>query len=151
MNNEVNINNKKQLKRGIKSWQVTFIALGGIVGSVYFLGVGLVVRDIGPASVSAYLLVGLMLFGIMIAFAELIVNLPRRGTFIAYSQEFLGDSVAAGIGWSYWLAWAAFVPSEAIAGGIMLDYFIPGPVFVYSAVIMLLITIMLWSSIFVTL
>lgn len=132
---------QRELKRGIKSWQVTFIALGGIVGSVYFLGVGLVVKEIGPASVIAYLLVGLMLFGIMISFAELIVNLPRRGTFVAYSQEFLGDSVAAGIGWSYWLAWAAFVPSEAIAGGIMLDYFVPGSILLYSAVIMLLITI----------
>jgi AAT family amino acid transporter len=77
----------------------------------------------------------------MTAFAELLVNLPRKGTFVSYAQEFLGDSVASGIGWSYWLAWGAFIPSEAIAGGIVLDKFIPGNSFVYAIIILTLVTI----------
>ncbi|MEG0391185.1 MAG: amino acid permease [Anaerovoracaceae bacterium] len=132
---------QQQLKREIKGWQISFIALGGVVGSVYFLGVALIINDMGPAVVIAYGIVGFILFGIMIAFAELIVNLPRRGAFIAYAHEFLGEPIAAGIGWSYWLAWGAFIPSEAIAGGFILNSFIEGPVMLYAGIILGLVTI----------
>jgi AAT family amino acid transporter len=129
------------LKRGIAGWQVTFIALGGIIGSAYFLGIGLIVQEMGPSAIFAYAIVGFILFGIMTAFAELLVNLPRKGTFISYAQEFLGDSVASGIGWSYWLAWGAYIPSEAIAGGIVLDKLIPGNVFLYACIILVLVSV----------
>ena len=38
-----------ELKRGIKSWQVAFIGLGGVIGSCYFLGVGWCIQVMGPA------------------------------------------------------------------------------------------------------
>ena len=79
-----------ELKRGIKSWQVAFIGLGGVIGSCYFLGVGWCIQVMGPAVFIAFAVVGLIVFGLMIAYAELLVNLPRKGSFVAYTNEFLG-------------------------------------------------------------
>ena len=110
-----------ELKRGIKGWQVAFIGLGGVIGSCYFLGVGWVIQVMGPASLLAFAVVGVIVFGLMIAYAELLVNLPRKGSFVAYTDEFLGPTVSAGMGWSFWFNWVCYCPSEAIAVSFVLQ------------------------------
>lgn len=129
------------LKKGIKGWQVGFIAMGGIIGSGYFLGTGYAYSEMGPGIILGYALVGFIVFGLMIAYAELLMNLPRTGSFVAYSKEFLGEPVATGIGWSFWANWAAYVPAECLAVGIMLNVFIPGNIFLYSVGALTLLTI----------
>lgn len=107
--------NSQDLKRGIAEWQVAFIGLGGVIGSCYFLGVGWTIEVMGPAVFWAFLLVGVIVFGLMISYAELLVNLPRSGSFVAYTNEFLGPAVSTGFGWAFWFNWVCYVPSEAIA------------------------------------
>lgn len=51
----------RELTRGLKGRHLQLIALGGIIGSGYFLGTGYVISKAGPASVLAYLLGGLVL------------------------------------------------------------------------------------------
>ncbi len=132
---------EKGLKRGIKGWQVGFIAMGGIIGSGYFLGTGYAYSEMGPGIILAYALVGFIVFGLMIAYAELLMNLPRTGSFVAYSKEFLGEPAATGIGWSFWANWGAYVPAECLAVGIMLNVFVPGNIFLYSVGALTLLTI----------
>lgn len=136
------LNDESQgLKKGIKGWQVGFIAMGGIIGSGYFLGTGYAYSQMGPGIILGYALVGFIVFGLMIAYSELLMNLPRTGSFVAYSKEFLGEPVATGIGWSFWANWAAYVPAECLAVGIMLNVFVPGNVFLYSVTALTLLTI----------
>lgn len=104
-----------EMKRGIQGWQVAFIGLGGVIGSCYFLGMGIVIHDMGPSVIIAFGVVGVIVYGLMIAYAELLVNLPRRGTFVAYTSEFLGPSISTGFGWAFWFNWICYVPSESIA------------------------------------
>ena len=111
----------QELKRGIKGWQVAFIGLGGVIGSCYFLGIGLLIGDMGPAVFLAFAVVGLIVYGLMIAYAELLVNLPRKGSFIAYTNEFLGSTMSTGMGWAFWFNWVCYVPSEAIAVATVLQ------------------------------
>lgn len=91
----------QELKRGIKGWQVSFIGLGGVIGSCYFLGVGTCLGEMGPAVLIAFAIVGVIVYGLMIAYAELLVNLPRKGSFVAYTNEFLGETLSTGMGWSF--------------------------------------------------
>jgi AAT family amino acid transporter len=111
----------QELKRGIKGWQVAFIGLGGVIGSCYFLGLGICVSDMGPAVFLAFGVVGVIVYGLMIAYAELLVNLPRNGSFIAYTNEFLGPTISTGMGWAFWFNWVCYVPSEAIAVATVLQ------------------------------
>jgi AAT family amino acid transporter len=115
---EARIVNKSErtLSRGIKSWHVSLIALGGIIGSCYFLGLGLTFHDMGAGAVLiSYALAGLTIYGVMQSFAELLVNIPRRGSFVSYTREFMGDTASAGIGWAFWANWVCYIPSEALA------------------------------------
>jgi AAT family amino acid transporter len=104
------------LNRGILSWHVSLIALGGIIGSCYFLGLGLTFHDMGAGAVLiSYALAGITIYGVMQSFAELLVNIPRRGSFVSYTREFMGDTASAGIGWAFWANWVCYIPSEALA------------------------------------
>lgn len=104
-----------ELQRGIKGWQVTFIGLGGVIGSCYFLGIGVCVRTMGPAVLVGFGIISFIIYAVMVAYAELLVNVPRTGSFISYTKEFLGPQWSIGMGWAFWCNWVAFVPSECIA------------------------------------
>jgi len=132
---------ERQLHRGIQAWHVSLIALGGIIGSCYFLGSGYTIAEVGPAAAFAYALGGLIIYAVMMSFGELLVNLPRRGSFVSYTREFIGESAAAGVGWSYWANWVAYCPAEALACGIMMNLFIPWSPFYWSIIFLGLITL----------
>lgn len=119
---------ERTLSRGIKSWHVSLIALGGIIGSCYFLGLSETFSEMGPGAVIlAYIIAGFTIYGVMQSFAELLVNIPRRGSFVSYTREFMGDVAATGIGWAFWVNWVFYVPSEALATGVFMNYFVTLP------------------------
>ncbi len=132
---------ERTLQRGIHPWHVSLIAIGGIIGSCYFLGSGYTINEIGPSIVVAYLIGGLVIYAVMQSFGELLVNVPRRGSFVSYAKEFIGESFACGAGWAYWINWVGYIPAEAVACGIIMNTFVPGNVVIYSAAALLLITI----------
>lgn len=148
-NIEVSSPEERTLQRGIQPWHVSLIAIGGIIGSCYFLGLGLTFSEMGPGAVLiAYIIAGITIYGVMQSFAELLVNIPRRGSFVSYSREFMGDTAATGIAWAYWTNWVAYVPSEALACAVFMNYFITLPfenpawsTFVWGIVALFLLTL----------
>jgi AAT family amino acid transporter len=131
-------------------WHVSLIALGGIIGSCYFLELGLTFNEMGPGAVLlTYGVAGLTIFGVMQSFAEMLVNIPRRGSFVSYTREFMGDTASAGIGWSFWANWVCYIPSEALATAIFVNALIkdiggwtpgPGYTFLWGVLALALLT-----------
>ncbi|HMV43580.1 MAG TPA: amino acid permease [Leptospiraceae bacterium] len=119
------VEEKKELKRGLESRHLQLIALGGIIGSGYFLGTGYVIEKAGPGSFIAYLLGGLIVLCVMYCLGELAVSSPVSSSFIQYASEYISPSWACGVGWSYWVTWVSYVPSEMIAAGIIMSNFFP--------------------------
>lgn len=129
------------LQRGLSSRHVSMIALGGIVGSAYFLGTGYVFNELGPCIFLAYLFGGLITFLTMSSLAELTTADPAHGSFIHYVIRYISPAVGCGIGWSYWISWLVFLPSECLAAGIIIHNFTPGiPVYLWTIFFGLLIT-----------
>lgn len=110
-------------RRALKDRHVQLIALGGIIGSGYFLGTGAVVNQVGPSVCLAYILGGLIIYLTMLCMGELAVAIPISGSFINYTADFISPSLACGVGWSYWISWVAYIPAECVAGGIIMEYF----------------------------
>ncbi|PWR71785.1 amino acid permease [Methanospirillum stamsii] len=132
-----------RLQRGIRPWMASLIAIGGIIGSIYYLGSGYLIAEMGPSVILLYAIGGLVIWTVMQSFAELLVNVPRQGNFISHSAEFISPTWAVGTGWSYWFNWCAYIPSEAVAGGIIMHVFAPQLSVVAWAVIFLtMITIL---------
>ena len=127
----MSIDNKKnhqpvadgEFRRALKDRHVQLIALGGVIGSGYFLGTGAVINQVGPSVFLAYILGGLIIYLTMLCMGELAVAIPIAGSFINYTADFISPSLACGVGWSYWISWVAYIPAECLAGGIILQYF----------------------------
>lgn len=123
------------LRRNLSPLQVQLISLGGIIGSCYFLGIGTTVAELGPSIVPAFLLGGLIVWLVAMAMGELCIELPCEGSFVTYARTFVGAPWAAGVGWSYWLNWCAYIASEMIAGGIIMHGFVPSvPIIAWAVV-----------------
>ena len=118
--------NEPTMNRGLKNRHLQLISLGGIIGSGYFLGTGYVLEKAGPAAILAYLLGGAIVLCVMLCLAELAVAQPVSGSFVTYARENISSTWACGVGWAYWLNWMAYVPSEMIAAGIIMNHFMPG-------------------------
>ena len=116
---------KFQLQKGLQQRHINMIAFGGIIGSSYFVGTGYVLNQMGPSACVAFILGGIITFLTMSCFTELILARPGPGSFITYAKEFLSPACASGVGWSYWISWIVYVPSECIAGGFLLNHLIP--------------------------
>lgn len=114
---------KGEFRRALKDRHVQLIALGGVIGSGYFLGTGEVVHLVGPAVFLAYLFGGLIVYLTMTCMGELAVAIPISGSFINYTADFISPSLACGVGWSYWISWVAYIPAECVAGGIIMQHF----------------------------
>jgi len=115
----------KTLHRGISETQITWVTIGGIIGSCYFLGAGLVLEELGVLAPIAFAVAGIVVFAVMQAMSELQVNVPKTSSFVGYSKEFLGNPIACGIGVTYALNWMFYIPSEAVAGGTIANMFLP--------------------------
>lgn len=128
-------------QKGLKGRHIQFIALGGIIGSSYFLGTGYIINQVGPSAFLAYALGGIITFLTMACFSELIVAVPKPGSFISYSKMYISSTWAAGVGWSYWISWIVYIPSECIAAGILMHHFTQiVPVYVWTILFGFLIT-----------
>ena len=109
------------MHRGLKARHVELIALGGIIGSCYFLGTGQVISQVGPAAFLAYILGGVIVYLTMLCMGELAVAIPISGSFVTYAADYISPIVACGAGWSYWLNWVIYIPAECVAAGIIME------------------------------
>lgn len=116
---------ESELHRGLKSRHIHMIALGGIIGSAYFLGTGYLVHEVGPCAFLAYVLGGIITYLTMTCLAELTIAMPTSGSFVSYAAKFVSPSWACGVGWSYWMTWVVYIPSECLAAGIIMNAFVP--------------------------
>lgn len=130
------------LRRHLKERHIQLIAFGGIIGSSYFLGTGYIINQVGPATFLAYIFGGLLTYLTLSCFAELATGLKGAGSFVNYSATFISPSWACGVGWSYWLNWVVYVPSECLAGGIVMYHFIPEvPIYLWAFLFGLVVTL----------
>ena len=114
-----------KLAKSLKARHIELMALGGVIGSCFFLGTGYVLTEVGPAAIFAYILAGIIVYIVTLCLAELTVMAPNSCSFIHYTARYISPTIACGMGWSYWLSWIIYIPSECIAAGISMHTFLP--------------------------
>ena len=129
------------LKPGLKQRHMNLIALGGVIGAGLFVGSGVVIQSAGPAAVVSFLIAGLITVLIMRMLAEMTVARPALGSFYVYAREAMGNRAGFTVGWMYWYFFVIVVAVEAVAGGRILQLWLPNvPLWVLSLGLLLLLT-----------
>ena len=106
--------NLTQPPRGSRKLSVfdTFcLGLNAIIGSGIFIFPGLLAKEVGPASILAFAVCGLLLVFVALCYAELGSMFRQNGGCYVYAKEAFGPVVGFGIGWICWMTsvfcWAA--------------------------------------------
>ncbi|KAK1829948.1 amino acid permease/ SLC12A domain-containing protein [Podospora conica] len=120
----ITLDRDTQLKRGLKSRHIQFLALGGAIGTGLFVGAGSILHTVGPAPLwMAYMSMMAVVWVVMNNIAEMVTYLPMRGITLPYfTERYVDSSLAFAAGWNYWYAYSILVAAEATAGAILLDY-----------------------------
>ncbi|BGP57759.1 hypothetical protein JCM8202v2_005406 [Rhodotorula sphaerocarpa] len=122
------------VKRTLKARHLSFIALGGTLGTGIFVGSGSALATGGAAGIFlGYTIMGAIVYSMMIALGEMTTLYPVNGAFVHYASRFIDPSVGFALGWNYWYSWAVTIPTEVIAAALVLDYW-PGAAKVNVAV-----------------
>jgi len=117
---------KQELKRTLKKRHLDMIAIGGAIGTGLFLASGTSVATAGPGgALVAYACIGAMVYFLMTSLGEMATYLPVSGSFETYATRFVDPALGFAMGWNYWYSWAVTVPSEMVAGAIIMKYWFP--------------------------
>ncbi|KAK3052791.1 hypothetical protein LTR09_006274 [Extremus antarcticus] len=119
-----------QLKRALKGRHMQMIAMqvppGGAIGAGLFVNSGSAFQTGGPASVLiGFTLVGISIYLMMQALAELAVMYPINGAFTMYICRFIDPSWGFACGWQYAISWLTVLPFEISAACNIIHYW-PG-------------------------
>src|SRR5579875_1210488 len=117
---------EENLKRVLRTPEVLFIGLNGVVGGGIFLLPGQVSHLAGSMSLWAYLVAGIIAILIGLAFAEASSMFTRTGGSYVYAEEAMGKTVGFTVGWMGWLTFVA--GWGALSNGLVsyLEPLIPG-------------------------
>lgn len=111
-----------KLKRDIGFVGLTFISVGGIIGSGWLFGPLLAVQHAGPAATISWVIGAVAMFILAITFAEISAMLPIPGGIARVPQFSHGNLVAMTMGWTAWIGYNTTAPIEVEA---MLSYLAP--------------------------
>ena len=107
------------MRRVLTTFDATCIGVNAIVGSGIYLFPGKLQGALGPSSIVAWLLTGVLCLPLALTFAALGSIEARSGASFRYAQAAFGTSVGFVVGWSAWvtslLSWAA------VASGVPRD------------------------------
>jgi GABA permease len=129
------------LEKTLRSRHVTMIAIGGIIGAGLFVGSSTSIATAGPAVVVSFILAGLLVLLVMRMLSELAVLSPNAGSFTELIRFGLGDLAGMVSGWLYWYFWVVVLPVEAIAGAVILNQWLPLPVWAIGVLLLASMTL----------
>ncbi|RSL48783.1 hypothetical protein CEP53_009423 [Fusarium sp. AF-6] len=111
------------LQRGLAGRHLMMLAIGGVIGPGYFVGMGTGLSTAGPAGLLlCFVIVGVLLWAVMQSLGELGAFIPMSGSFTHYTSMFLDPALGFALGWNYWLLWAGIIIAEYNNLGLVLTY-----------------------------
>ncbi|HEV2489308.1 MAG TPA: amino acid permease [Candidatus Acidoferrales bacterium] len=113
------------LRRQLHSRQISMLAIGGAIGTGFFLGSAVSIQLAGPAVVLSYAGASLIALALMWALGEMTVAHPVAGSFGVFAELYLHPWAGYAVRYSYWFGQAVAIGSEVIAASIYCRLWFP--------------------------
>jgi len=127
---------KERLQHKLENRHIQMIALGGIIGTGFFIGSASAINNTGVSLLLAYLFGGTLMYGIMRILGEMTVYAPNSGSFVDYAYRYLGQKWGFITGWNSWILFSTSCMLEATGASYLLDYWISIPHWISCTVIL---------------
>ena len=113
------------LRRQLHSRQISMLAIGGAIGTGFFLGSAVSIQLAGPGVMLSYAGASLIALALMWALGEMTVAHPVAGSFGVFAELYLHPWAGFAVRYSYWLGQAIAIGSEVIAASIYCRLWFP--------------------------
>lgn len=118
--------NANTLKKEISTRAFCILAISGSIGAGLLVASGTALERGGPGGViSAFGIVGVMVWCVMLALSELSASFPVQGSFYDYSVRFISESWGFAMGWNYVVNFALIVAFEITVVSALVQYWVP--------------------------
>ncbi|MEE3852554.1 amino acid permease [Gordonia sp. LSe1-13] len=136
MSSPLGITPDESLRKGLQTRHISMLALGGAIGTGLFVASGATIADAGPGgAITAYLLMGCMVFFLMQSLGEMSAYIPCSNPFEEYGKRFVSESFGFAAGWNYWFNWSITLAAEVVAAGLIMKFWLPDvPSWIWSVV-----------------
>ena len=115
----------RQLRRSLTFIDIAALVFGALVGSGWLFASYYTAMDVGPAAFLSWIIAGVLMLFVALAFAELSGAIPKSGAIVRYPQYTHGSFASFLLSWSYLVASLSVAPAEAIAVVTYLGIFFP--------------------------
>ncbi|MDD1775690.1 MAG: APC family permease [Methanobacterium sp.] len=132
-----------ELKRSLGLFDVVSLVIGTIVGADIYIAAAFGAGLLGPASVIAWILAGVMAITIALCFAECSSLVPQVGGPYAYAKEAFGDFFGFLVGWSLLIAAWSAIAVFPLAFISYLKFFFPNISLIVEIIVKILFVLFL--------
>ncbi|MEG9621523.1 amino acid permease [Pseudomonas guariconensis] len=119
------MNDHNNLRRGLSTRHIRFMALGSAIGTGLFYGSASAIKLAGPSVLLAYLIGGAAIYMMMRALGEMAVRNPVSGSFGQYTSQYLGRYLGFLTGWSYAFSMLVVCLADVTAFGVYMGLWFP--------------------------
>ena len=98
---------QERLQRVLGAPAVLLIGINAVVGGGIFLLPGQLAEEAGALSVLAFLVAGVLVMPVGLAYSEVGTMFSRTGGPVVYAQEAMGRTVGFSVGWMTWMTYLA--------------------------------------------
>lgn len=109
------VNPDRKLRRALSVFDLLGLSMGGIIGSGWLFGVNKAVFTAGPSAILSWVLGGILVLFVALAWAEISAMAPRSGAIVRYPFWSHGSYTGFTFGWAYFLT-AVTVPPIEVEG-----------------------------------
>ncbi|ODV69349.1 hypothetical protein HYPBUDRAFT_103124 [Hyphopichia burtonii NRRL Y-1933] len=112
-----------QLKKDLKSREISMIALGGSIGTGLLISTGTSLKTGGAGSMFiAYTFIGLVIYAVMTAIGEVATFIVLPGGFTSYAKRYCSSSLGVAVGYVYLIKYLILPPNQATSFYLVINF-----------------------------
>ncbi|WP_312096281.1 amino acid permease [Niallia sp.] len=132
-NKQANSNTSKS--ENLKWWQLSLIGVGCTIGTGYFLGSSLGIKEAGPSIVFTFILAAIGTYIVFNQLAKMTAEDPQEGSFCYYANKAFGPWAGFSCGWNYWFSNILIMGSQLTALSLLSQFWFPKvPLWVFACI-----------------
>ncbi len=125
---------QKKNKGTLKWWQLSLIGVGCTIGTGYFLGSAIGIKQTGPSIVISFILAAIGTYIVFNLLAKMTAEDPQTGSFCYYARKAYGNWAGFSSGWNYWWSNILIMGSQLTALSTLSRFWFPNvPLWVFAS------------------
>jgi len=127
--------NKTQKGGNLSWWQLSLIGVGCTIGTGYFLGSGIGIKETGFSIVFSFIIAALGTYIVFNLLAKMTAADPQEGSFCYYANKAFGPWAGFSCGWNYWCSNILIMGSQLTALALLSQFWFPKvPLWIFACI-----------------